>query len=130
MPTDSQPLSGYRVLVVEDIYFVAAEVKAALLDAGAAVEGPYGDLVEVSAALRRDGFDLAVLDLKLRGHDIYPIAEGLTAMGVPFLFATSYAGETVMEKWRDVLLCPKPFDPKELVNKLTTLVSRSKRSKR
>ncbi len=50
MPDDS--LQGRHILVVEDEYMLADELRAELTDAGAVVLGPVGSLAEAMALIR------------------------------------------------------------------------------
>jgi CheY-like chemotaxis protein len=68
MPNEQQPLSGCRVLIVEDEYFLAADLQAALKSLGANVIALVGDLDEALDLLTNGGFDIAVVDINLRGR--------------------------------------------------------------
>ena len=122
MHDTGRPLSGHRVLVVEDDYFISQEVRSVLMDAGAEVEGPFGTLKHALSAVKRDGFDLAVLDLNLRGASGYPVAASLKEAGVPFIFASGYTGSSVPEEWRDVPNCGKPCRAERLVAMLASVI--------
>src|SRR5215471_16504440 len=63
----AHPLSGCRVLIVEDEYFLAADLQAALKSLGANVIALVGDLDEALVLLANGGFDIAVVDINLRG---------------------------------------------------------------
>ncbi|MGU3362955.1 response regulator [Methylobacterium sp. M6A4_1b] len=82
-------LSGRRVLVVEDEYFLADELDQALEEAGATVLGP-APSVRAALDLLESGPapDVATVDVNLGGEMAYPVAEALLARGVPFLFTT------------------------------------------
>ena len=67
MPNEQHPLSGCRVLIVEDEYFLAADLQAALKSLGANVIALVGDLDEALVLLANGGFDIAVVDINLRG---------------------------------------------------------------
>jgi hypothetical protein len=47
----TKPLLGARILVVEDEYYLAADLSGALSDAGAEVVGPIGSLQEAEATV-------------------------------------------------------------------------------
>jgi DNA-binding response OmpR family regulator len=113
-------LGGKRVLVAEDEAIVAMLVEDELLEAGAEVVGPassVGDALQLIGAAARDGgLSAAVLDIDLEGEAVKPVADTLTALGVPFLFATGYDGahcDTGGHGAAPVLY--KPFDPDELI---------------
>ena len=66
--TGSEPVSGLdgcRVLVVEEEYFLADDLKNELEVRGAKVVGPIGNLGAARDQVCRDDFDVAVIDVKL-----------------------------------------------------------------
>lgn len=75
MPKDhSRPLNGCRILVLEDEYFLANDLEAALAAHGAQVIGPAAKLSEARSLVARDGFDVAVMDVSLRDESAYPMS--------------------------------------------------------
>ena len=82
-------LVGKSVLVAEDEYLIAEDLRLALIKVGAQVNGPHG---AVASALRGCAAppDAAVLDINLAGERVFPVAERLLAHGVPFVFTTGY----------------------------------------
>lgn len=83
-------LSGIRVLVVEDEALIAAMLEEMLLALGAVVVGPVPTLAEGMRAAASAEFDIAILDVNLRGERVDPLAEALRARQVPLVFATGY----------------------------------------
>lgn len=116
----NKPLSGRRVLVVEDEYFIAQDVAAALRRAGALVLGPVASEAAATAAITAstDGVDCAVLDINLQGSLVFSLADTLAARGIPFLFATGYSDESVPARFASVPRLEKPFDVNALVEAL------------
>jgi CheY-like chemotaxis protein len=103
-------LQGLTVLVVEDESFVAMTLADMMrYDFGC---GAVLDACTVAEALRlleQQRPDLAVLDVNLGGQRVFPVAERLTAMGIPFVFETGYGRRGVPEQWRNPIV-EKPFD--------------------
>ena len=95
-PERSAALTGKRILVVEDEGLVAMLVQDGLADAGAEVIGPAGSVADalqlVETAMGEGGISGAVLDLNLGGEPVFPVADALIDLGVPFLFETENAG--------------------------------------
>ena len=116
----AERLSGVRVLVVEDEYYIADDLRRSLKGAGAEIIGPVGSVALAEAALERGDFDCALLDLNLHGENAAGIADQLKVMGVPFAIATGYGSGAVPSRHSDVPRIEKPFDPDEVVE----LVSR------
>jgi len=104
-------LSGRRILVVEDEYFLADDISCALRSLGADIAGPVGELEDAQRILS-DGsiVDGAVLDVNIRSEMVFPIAQELRARHVPFLFTTGYDKVSIAPEFRDVTLWEKPID--------------------
>jgi PAS domain S-box-containing protein len=109
--TSSGPtnLRGARVLIVEDAVLLAMELETGLSDAGAQVIGPAYELEEAMALLNQP-IDAAVLDANLNGHSVTPVAEALSARGVPFVFATGYGEAAGAPGGFDAPVIRKPYD--------------------
>jgi CheY-like chemotaxis protein len=124
MSTYPQPsLSGRRVLVVEDEYFLADDLVQAIGQLGAEVLGPVPTREEALELVATAGpIDLAVLDINLEGEAVYPVADALVARGVPFLFATGYSRVLVPDRYQHVPRWEKPFDPQTLAQALPNLL--------
>ena len=101
-------LTGKRVLIVEDEYFIAADLKRALKQQGAEVVGPVGNL-SAGFDLADTPLDAAVLDVNLEEALSYPIADRLRARRVPYLFLTGYDGWSLPATYRDDARLAKPF---------------------
>ena len=89
------PLSGRRVLVVEDEMIVAWLLQDMLADLGCAVVGPAARVAQALAMIDAEAIDAAVLDVNLNGQKSYPVADALAARGVPFVFSTGYETESL-----------------------------------
>ena len=110
-----------RMLVVEDEVLVAMMIEDALAGMGIEVAGVAGTLEEALKCAREGSFDCALLDVHLRGRDIFPVAEVLSERGVPFIFATGYGQGMLPEKFRDRPVLQKPFVGAELEQLLASL---------
>jgi DNA-binding NtrC family response regulator len=108
-------LSGKRVLLVEDEYYIADELRRTLEAAGAEVVGPISTLAGASAALDEGAFDCAVIDLNLHGQSALPIADRLLDDGKSFAIATGYGSTGVPDRFKHVPRLEKPFDPPALL---------------
>ncbi|WP_374297124.1 response regulator [Sphingomonas sp.] len=83
-------LTGKRILIVEDEYYIASDLKRALQQAGASVVGPVGDLRRGLALAGQEPLDAAVLDVNLQESASFPIADALDRRSVPYMFLTGY----------------------------------------
>ena len=106
----TQPLSGRRVLVVEDESLVAMLLETILEDMGCTPVGPASN-VDEGEAIARDTVDLdaALLDVNLAGRQVFPVAAVLKARGVPFVFSTGYGESGLPDEWRGNPTIQKPF---------------------
>lgn len=119
----TKSLSGKRILIVEDEFFLALELEDYLRAAGADTVGPCSDLASAVAASRREPVDLAVLDVNLNGTMVYPLADELLARGLPFVFVTGYSAANLPERFRESPLVTKPYDPAALVRIVTAVAA-------
>jgi DNA-binding response OmpR family regulator len=121
-------LKDCRVLVVEDEYMLADEIRGALLDAGATVVGPVGslaDAIELTEKQKAE-IDVAVLDANLQGEMVFPLAETLSAAGVPFLFTTGYDASAIPARFSAVSRLEKPTSMAKLCKAVAELWSSSR----
>jgi DNA-binding response OmpR family regulator len=102
-------LSGLRVLVVEDTLLVADLIVDALREHGCTVVGPVPRLEQGLTLAVDEQLDGALLDVNLAGKRCFPIAETLTARGVPFAFLTGYGDAGIPSKYRGSARLAKPF---------------------
>lgn len=103
-------LRGYRILIVEDEYFIANDLESGLRMEGAEVLGPVPLESEASRIVAREAFDAAVLDVKLPDATAYSIADRLTERNIPFVFATGYGREAIPHRFHSVPRWEKPYD--------------------
>jgi DNA-binding response OmpR family regulator len=84
-------LRGLRILVVEDNFLVAENLRELLSARGCDVIGP-APRVEAALSLlaANSRVDGAMLDINLGGEDCFPVAAALRERQVPFLFLTGY----------------------------------------
>jgi len=108
------PLTGLRVLVVEDESLVAMLVEDTLREAGCEVMGPAGTVEDALRLLADERPDAAVLDLNLAGESSIPVADRLADFGVPFVVATGYGAAGLPPKHRAAPVLAKPYDPADL----------------
>lgn len=121
-PDDADaPLSGLRILVVEDLYLIASEIEAELRKLGATVVGPARSLSAVHGILASHEIDLAVLDVNLAGDMVFPLAQDFARTGKPFLFLTGYGDWAMPAEWRRWPRLCKPVDGRDLRDGLVRL---------
>jgi DNA-binding response OmpR family regulator len=103
-------LSGRRILVVEDEYFIGLELADALSAIGAIIHGPFGSVDHALNEMAQVQFDFAILDINLNGSMSFVVAERLAQREVPFIFVTGYEPAAVPEIFAGARIWQKPFD--------------------
>ena len=125
-PTSPGPLSGCRVLVVEDEYFLAEDIGEALKALGARIVGPVGELEEAKDIVDSNvAIDAAIVDVNLRNEMVFPLARVLRARNVPFIFTSGYDRTSIVAEFQDIRLWEKPLDVAAMARDLTDLISRT-----
>ena len=114
-------LDGTRVLLVEDEFYIADDIRKTLLNAGAFVVGPVSTVERATQAVEEGAFDCAIVDLNLHGKSAAPVAERLFALGRSFAIATGYGSGEVPPHLNAVPRIEKPFNPPALLQLLTQL---------
>ena len=109
----------WRVLVVEDEYYIADDLRRALEDEGAQVIGPV-PTVEQALAIIAEGIDIsvAVLDVKLADGVVWPVVKALTARGVDHVLATGYSDTEIPAAYQFIELFRKPTETPTLIRHL------------
>ncbi len=110
---DDVPLRGRRVLLVEDSATQARQYGSLLKKAGAVVVGPAKTIAAAERLIATDGLAAAWLDVCLDddadGVRIWPVAQLLASLGVPFLFCTATPDEAELANWPGRPIVAKPL---------------------
>ena len=115
-------LCGRRILIVEDDFFQAQDLAELMQAKGANVVGPVPSVEEGMSLLLQDTLpDMAILDVRLARGTVYPLAEALRTLSIPFVFATAYPDWVMPEPYEGLPHVEKPLDPRELLRVLTAL---------
>jgi len=124
-PRDGGPiLVGRNVLVVEDESIVSLLIEDMLLELGCATVWLAANVAEALKMVAENHPDVAVLDVNLGREAVYPVAEKLDSIDVPFVFATGYGRAGVDSRWLDRPIIQKPYDTDVLAHSLGTLFRR------
>jgi CheY-like chemotaxis protein len=98
-----------RVLVVEDELLLGILIEGMLNELGHEVVTIAPSLSTALAAVESETFNLAILDLRLYGESVDPVAAALVTKGIPFIFATGFGRDGVPEPYRNRPVLQKPF---------------------
>lgn len=116
-------LSGARILIVEDEFVIAADLKSALSEAGAEIVCVCRTVEDALALTDEEDLAAAVLDFRLGHETVAPVARQLAARGVPFVF---YSGQVdtdqVRAEWPLSKIIPKPTRLRTIVDAIAALL--------
>lgn len=116
---DLELLSDKKILVVEDEYFLAREMEVQLEALGVEVIGPAATVNDAMNILTDNKqIDGAILDINLRGELVYPVADLLQRLDIPFVFATGRSPADVPDRYPGFILCEKPTQLSEIARAL------------
>jgi CheY-like chemotaxis protein len=117
-----EPLAGRRVLVVEDEMLVLMLIEDLLADLGCTAVTAAATVDQALELIASNSFDVAMLDMNLNGDRTHAVADALAKAGVPFVFATGYAGR-MREGYDDRPILTKPYQPHQLATILADLLA-------
>ncbi|NPU09147.1 hypothetical protein HL666_00055 [Bradyrhizobium sp. 83002] len=115
MATDNSQLDGLRILVAEDEGLIALELETVLRDFGCDVIGPVSRVADVLREAERGRLDGALLDVNLRGEQIFAVLPQLIALGLKIVITSGYDDATLFPpEFRSLPRLAKPFDERAL----------------
>lgn len=115
-------LQGCSVLLVEDDYFIASDMRDSLEDIGCNVMGPFPSVDEPLGAIETHTPDAAILDVNLSGDAVYPLASALRDRNIPILFVTGYDPKSIHQQYQSVPRLMKPINARKLQKAVRSLV--------
>ena len=98
-----------NVLVIEDEPLITMMIEDYIDLLGHVVAGTADSVVEGIRKVEAGGIDVAILDVNLRDGPCWPVADALTAHGVPFVIATGGHVDPPPATHAGVPNLPKPF---------------------
>jgi DNA-binding response OmpR family regulator len=119
--TARKDLAGQRILVVEDDMLIAAFIEEVLHGLGCVVVGPASKLDCALQLANDETFDAAILDVTIRGGQVFPVAERLRSRRIPFVLATGYGDWALPASFQGQIRLTKPFTIQELETEMQTL---------
>ena len=109
-----QSLQGRTILVVEDDYIAALDLKQMIEERGGTVVGPAGRLAPARTLAQSEAFDAAILDVKLDGELTLALADDLIAQGVLVVLSTGYETAMLPDRFAKTPRLSKPFSDSSL----------------
>ena len=106
-----QPLvsEGRNILVVEDEPLIAMMLEDFLETLGHTIAASCDNLSDAMKHAELDGYDVAILDVNLKGESVWPVAERLRARGVPFVIASGGHVEPPPAEFASAPMLEKPY---------------------
>lgn len=121
MPKPS--LRNCHILIVEDEYLLADELRLELSDEGAVVVGMTSTVDEALELLEaEDRLDGAILDVNLGGEPVFPVADRLIERSVPFLFTTGYDASIIPPRFDGIVRCEKPINTRRVIQAIGRVI--------
>jgi CheY-like chemotaxis protein len=121
------PVEGLRLFVVEDEALVAMMLEDMLADLGC-------EIVDIASTVR-DALnrlpaasataDGAVLDVNIGGEMVFPVADALTELGLPFMFVTGYGRNGLGGRYPGAQVLAKPYSARSLTHALSQFPHRA-----
>ncbi len=113
-----------KILIVEDEPLIAMMLEDFLDALDRVVAGTADSVASALELVEAGGIDAAIMDVNLRGGETsWPIADALTARGIPFVLATGGAGDMIHENYRSRPILSKPFTMDSVEKVLDSLVA-------
>ena len=126
-PTDASwrsELFGSRILIIEDDYFLAFELRSEFVRHGAEIIGPFGELdlaLDLANAARR--VDAAVVDINLHGELSFPVVDALIKRDIPVAYWTGYDVDVLPYRQRHITRFTKPVSACAVAQGLARLLA-------
>lgn len=119
-------LTTRKVLVLEDEYFLADDLRRAIEERGAEVIGPFSSVDAALGSMDGPRPDCAVLDVNLRGRYSFPLFDQLMERDVPFIIVSGYDREALPRDYRSAPYFIKPFDIDALLDCVDEVIGTGK----
>ncbi len=100
---------GRSILIVEDEPLIAMMLEDFLDSLGHKVQGTCDNVQGALAEVEKGGFDLAILDVNLKGENVWPVATALRQKNVPFVIATGGHVDPPPPEFNDAPVIEKPY---------------------
>jgi len=117
-------LENRRILVAEDEALIAIGIETMLQEFGCEVVGPVSEVREILQMIDAEHVDGALLDVNLRGRQVFEILPELMRRKIPVVLTSGYDDSTLFPPpFRDLPRISKPFDEATLQRMCIALVA-------
>ena len=97
------------ILIVEDEPLIAMMLEDFLESLGHSISASCDSVDAAMAEVEKGGFDLAILDVNLKGESVWPVATALRNRGTPFVLASGGHVEPPPPEFVNAPMIEKPF---------------------
>lgn len=98
-----------NILIVEDEPLIAMMLEDFLLSLGHEVSETCDSVRAALDAVEKGKCDLAILDVNLKGENVWPVATRLRELGVPFVLSSGGHVDPPPAEFSDVPMIEKPY---------------------
>jgi len=98
-----------NILIVEDEPLIAMMLEDFLESLGHSIAATCDSVDTAMAEVEKGGFDVAILDVNLKGQNVWPVASRLREQGVPFVIASGGHVDPPPAEFAAVPLIEKPY---------------------
>ena len=99
----------HTILIVEDEPLIAMMLEDYLDSLGPRVSGSCDTVQCALDEVEKGGFDLAILDVNLKGENVWPVATRLRERNIPFVIATGGHVDPPPPEFDDAPVIEKPY---------------------
>jgi two-component SAPR family response regulator len=119
-------LANCRILLAEDEGLIALDVEAMLQGFGCEVVGPLSDLEDILLAIQAQPLDGALLDVNLRGRQVFDILPEFISRNIPVVLTSGYDDASLFPReFRELPRISKPFDQSTLHRVCVSTIGRN-----
>ncbi len=118
-----KPGRSKRVLIVDDEPIIAMDLELLLLDAGYEIAGVTGRIAKALMFVEIEIIDVAILDANLGGETSAPVADALSARGVPFLVWSGYDAHQLPPVLRSAPSLRKPANSTQIIQTVNSILA-------
>ena len=111
------------ILLVEDEALIRMMLFEMIEDLGHRVIAEAGSVIEGRSLAEIEQYDLAILDVNLKGNNVRPVAEAIAARGLPLFFLSGYGPAGVPDGFDGMPVLHKPCTPDMLKRTIDAVLS-------
>lgn len=120
---NEKSLSGKSVLIVEDNFLLAEDLRSTVERTGARIVGPIGDASQALTAAQEKKIDVALLGVGLSDQSCIAVARVLAYRLIPFIIITGYVRDALPPEFENALYLAKPVMTDSVLNVISALLT-------